>query len=82
MTVRVLDEQQVLQLLPMDECIAAMEHALASLGRDEVYNPLRFVLRPPDDPSLTRSSATGLARRASAVAVFDPPSPTDTRTSP
>lgn len=52
MTVRVLDEQQVLQLLPMDECIAAMEHALASLGRDEVYNPLRFVLRPPDDPSL------------------------------
>ena len=52
MSVRVLDEEQVRQLLPMDECIAVMEQALASLAREEVYNPLRFVLRPPDDPSL------------------------------
>jgi len=52
MSVRVLDEHQVRQLLPMEECIAVMEQALAALARDEVYNPLRFVLRPPDDPSL------------------------------
>ncbi len=29
------------RLLPMDECIAAMEEVLASLARGELYNPLR-----------------------------------------
>ncbi len=52
MTVRVIDEHDVRRLLPMDECIEVMAEALAALARGEVYNPLRFVLRPPDDPSL------------------------------
>jgi ornithine cyclodeaminase/alanine dehydrogenase-like protein (mu-crystallin family) len=52
MDVRVLDEHQVRQLLPMGECIDAMAEALASLGRGEVHNPLRFVVRPPGQPSL------------------------------
>ncbi len=50
--VRVIDEHDVRRLLPMDECIEAMAAALASLGRGEVHNPLRFVMRPPDEPSL------------------------------
>src|SRR4051812_37494142 len=52
MSVRVLDEHEVRRLLPMDECIEAMADALASLGRGEMHNPLRFVVRPPDEPSL------------------------------
>jgi ornithine cyclodeaminase len=51
-TVRILDEHQVRQLLPMDECIEVMAAALGSLARGEVHNPLRFVVRPPDAPSL------------------------------
>lgn len=50
--VRVVDEQDVRRLLSMDECIEAMSEALASLARGEMDNPLRFVVRPPDEPSL------------------------------
>jgi ornithine cyclodeaminase/alanine dehydrogenase-like protein (mu-crystallin family) len=52
MSVRVLDEQTVRRLLPMAECIDVMADVLASLARDELYNPLRFVVRPPGEPSL------------------------------
>ena len=49
---RILDEEQVTRLLPMDECIAAMEEVLTSLARDEVFNPLRQALRPPNADNL------------------------------
>src|SRR5436309_2625702 len=52
MSVRVIDEQDVRRLLPMDECIEVMAEALASLARGEVHNPLRFVVRPPGESSL------------------------------
>jgi ornithine cyclodeaminase/alanine dehydrogenase-like protein (mu-crystallin family) len=52
MSVRVIDEHDVRRLLPMKECIEVMAEALASLARGEVHNPLRFVVRPPDAPSL------------------------------
>ena len=52
MSVRILDEHDVLQLLPMGECIDVMAEALASLARGEMYNPLRFVVRPPGEASL------------------------------
>jgi ornithine cyclodeaminase len=48
----VLDEHEVRRLLPMADCIEAMAGALASLGRGEVHNPLRFVVRPPAEASL------------------------------
>ncbi|HEY6961270.1 MAG TPA: ornithine cyclodeaminase family protein [Gaiellaceae bacterium] len=51
-TVRVIDEHDVRRLLPMSECIDVMADALASLSRGEVHNPLRFVVRPPEEPSL------------------------------
>ena len=50
--VRVIDEEDVRRLLPMDECIEVMAAALASLARGEVHNPLRFVVRPPEEASL------------------------------
>jgi ornithine cyclodeaminase/alanine dehydrogenase-like protein (mu-crystallin family) len=52
MSVRIIDEHDVRRLLPMGECIVVMAEALASLARGEVHNPLRFVVRPPDAPSL------------------------------
>ncbi len=52
MTLRVLDEADVRRLLPMQECIELMAGALAGLAREELYNPLRFVVRPPEEPSL------------------------------
>jgi len=50
--VRVLDEETVRRLLPMADCIDAMADALRSLARGEVFNPLRPVFRPPNEPSL------------------------------
>ena len=47
MTVLVLSEHDVRELLDMESCVAAMEDVLARLARDELHNPLRFVMRPP-----------------------------------
>jgi ornithine cyclodeaminase/alanine dehydrogenase-like protein (mu-crystallin family) len=44
--VRVIDEHEVKRLLPMPECIDLMAEALAALGRGEVHNPLRSIVRP------------------------------------
>jgi ornithine cyclodeaminase/alanine dehydrogenase-like protein (mu-crystallin family) len=52
MTVRILDENDVRRLLPMSACIDAMADVLAGLARDELHNPLRFVVRPQNEPSL------------------------------
>ena len=52
MTMRVLDEADVRRLLPMRECIELMADVLAGLARDELYNPLRLVVRPPGERSL------------------------------
>ncbi len=52
MTVRILDENDVRRLLPMPACIDVMSDVLAGLAREELYNPLRFVVRPRDEPSL------------------------------
>lgn len=50
--VRVIDEHDVRRLLPMAECVELMAEALAALGRGEVHNPLRFVIRPEGESSL------------------------------
>ena len=52
MSALVLGEHDVQRLLPMDECIAVMEDALAALAREEIHNPLRFVVRPPNATTL------------------------------
>jgi len=75
MSVRILDEHDVRRLLPMGECIDVMAEALASLARGEVHNPLRFVVRPPNEASLMglmpahRGGATPLYA-LKAVAIF------------
>jgi ornithine cyclodeaminase/alanine dehydrogenase-like protein (mu-crystallin family) len=52
MSLLILSEHEVRALLPMDECIEAMDGVLRSLGRGELHQPLRFVTRPPDTDSL------------------------------
>lgn len=52
MSVLVLSEHEVRELLPMDECIEAMDAVLRSLARGELHQPLRFVTRPPEAESL------------------------------
>jgi ornithine cyclodeaminase/alanine dehydrogenase-like protein (mu-crystallin family) len=48
----VLNHEEVKRLLPMDECVELMESVLADLARGSVWQPLRFVIRPPEEPSL------------------------------
>ncbi len=47
MTVLVLSEHDVRRLLDMESCVEAMHQVLMSLARDEVFQPLRSVVRPP-----------------------------------
>jgi ornithine cyclodeaminase len=51
-SVLVLNEEEVRALLPMDECIEAMDDVLRSLARGELHQPLRFVTRPPAGDTL------------------------------
>jgi ornithine cyclodeaminase len=52
MSVLVLTADEVESLLTMDACIEAMAEVLASLAREELYQPLRFVLKPPQATGL------------------------------
>ncbi|MBA3375079.1 MAG: ornithine cyclodeaminase family protein [Gaiellaceae bacterium] len=47
MSVLVLSEHEVRRLLDMESCIEAMEEVLTSLARGELFQPLRYVARPP-----------------------------------
>ena len=46
MTLLVLNQQEVEELLDMEGCIEAMAEALASLARGDVHVPMRIVVRP------------------------------------
>ena len=48
MSLLVLSEHDVRRLLDMESCIEAMTEILTALARDELFNPLRSVARPPD----------------------------------
>ena len=48
MSVLVLSEHDVRELLDMKSCVEAMQEVLEALARGELYNPLRSVIRPPD----------------------------------
>lgn len=48
MTVLVLSEHDVRELLDMESCIETMEEVLMALARGELFQPLRSVARPPD----------------------------------
>jgi ornithine cyclodeaminase/alanine dehydrogenase-like protein (mu-crystallin family) len=47
MGVLILGDDDVRGLLDMESCIAAMEDILARLARDELLNPLRFIMATP-----------------------------------
>ncbi len=47
MSVLILNQREVEDLLPMAECIALMADALRSLARGEMAQPLRMVVSPP-----------------------------------
>lgn len=66
MTVLVLSEADVREVLDMESCIAAMEGALAALAREELTMPLRFMFRPPGDALLGMMPA----HRAGAASLF------------
>jgi ornithine cyclodeaminase len=48
MSVLILNQADVEQLLPMNECIDVMADAFIALARGEFEQPLRTILRPPD----------------------------------
>jgi ornithine cyclodeaminase/alanine dehydrogenase-like protein (mu-crystallin family) len=51
-SVLVLSEHDVRELLDMESCVAAMEDVLARLARGELANPLRSLLSPGDGTAM------------------------------
>lgn len=47
MKVLILNHDEIVDLLPMRECIKVMRETFAKLADAEVYQPLRTILRPP-----------------------------------
>lgn len=47
MSLLVLSDEDVRDLLDMESCVEAMREVLSALARDELYQPLRSVARPP-----------------------------------
>jgi ornithine cyclodeaminase/alanine dehydrogenase-like protein (mu-crystallin family) len=52
MSVLVISEHEVRELLDMESCIEAMTEVLTSLARGELYQPLRSIARPPGADNL------------------------------
>ena len=52
MSVLILTDAEVRELLDMESCIDAMSDVLAALQREELSMPLRFIFRPANAPSL------------------------------
>ena len=48
MKILVLSHDEVVDLLPIKECIAVMRDALIALATGTVHQPLRTIIRPPD----------------------------------
>jgi ornithine cyclodeaminase/alanine dehydrogenase-like protein (mu-crystallin family) len=75
MDLLVLTHDDVERLLPMEDCIELMSDVLADLARGSVWQPLRFVVRPPDEASLmglmpAHRSAPGASYGLKAVCIF------------
>jgi ornithine cyclodeaminase/alanine dehydrogenase-like protein (mu-crystallin family) len=71
----VVGHDDVKRLLPMGECIELMSELLADLARGAVWQPLRFVVRPPEEASLmglmpAHRSAPGASYGLKAVCIF------------
>jgi len=52
MKILILNHAEVEELLPVPACITVMAEALTALARDQVHQPLRMVVRPPDAAGL------------------------------
>jgi len=48
MKILVLSHSEVLELLPMKDCIGVMREALVALAAGKAHQPLRTIIRPPD----------------------------------
>jgi len=66
MTLLVLSEKDVREVLDMESCIDAMAGVLASLQREELVNPLRSIMRTPG-PALGMGLMPAYAAGASPV---------------
>jgi len=62
MKLLILSHAEVEQLLPMSECISAMEDAFTALARGEAHQPLRTIFRPPEVKGVMAMMPTFCAR--------------------
>src|SRR5258705_6557176 len=66
MAILVRSPTEVLELLPIKECIARMVAALIALAAGETYQPLRTIIRPPDAKGLMGLMPAYMSAGASA----------------
>ncbi|MCM3900247.1 MAG: ornithine cyclodeaminase family protein [Pyrinomonadaceae bacterium] len=75
MKILILSHKEVLELLPIKECIPLMREALIALAAGKVHQPLRTIIRPPDAKGIiglmpTYMSGDAAAFGLKAVCVF------------
>jgi len=75
MKILILSHDEVLELLPIKECIPVMREALIALAAGKVHQPLRTIVRPPDAKGIiglmpTYMSGDSAAFGLKAVCVF------------
>ncbi len=75
MNVLLLGHDEVVALLPLEECIPLMRDALVSLAEGHVHQPLRTIVRPPDASGImglmpAYSSGAQAAFGLKAICVF------------
>ncbi|MGH9874258.1 MAG: ornithine cyclodeaminase family protein [Pyrinomonadaceae bacterium] len=75
MKILILSHDEVIELLPMKECIAVMRKALIALAAGQAHQPLRTIIRPPDAAGLmglmpSYMSGDGAAFGLKAICVF------------
>lgn len=69
MKMLILNQAEVEQLLPMPACIEVMQDALSALARDQIYLPLRQIVRPPEAKGLLALMPAYLSGDRSAFGV-------------
>jgi ornithine cyclodeaminase len=67
MSLLVLTQQDVEQLLPMDACIEVMAEALGAVARGDAHQPLRMVMQPPKASGLMAMMPAHLAGPRAAL---------------
>ncbi len=69
MKLLILNQTEIEQLLPMQDCVEVMTRALTALAQGQVHLPLRMVVRPPEAAGIMALMPAYIAGESAALGV-------------